>query len=633
MIHINKITIEGFRSIVKQTTFVFDRPGVNVLIGANGSGKTSVFEALMWTLTDNTMRDSSTSAVVTRPSLTNGDKISCEVSVDLVANGDDYTIIKAVNKAKATSYRIIKNDEELHYQYVNDYKSAIKLILNTSVKQLLATVVMGQSMTRFMSESKATQIEVLDAVFNLPDLNEAKAKAKAKMNDILSRTAELRATLNYNKATIEDKQSLIKQLAKAEANFDKIKAAEIKELKATSKEQKAIYKKAKGIVDKLEKDLKEMTAALATEKIDTKSITATQAKINKITTQRLDAHDQVKAMEIKLKFSDKDISRAKLAIDNIADSCEACGTAYTTESIKEARTKAERILELHLKDKDSINATLLNDRGELRAIDKKLHKLNKKLKELSEVIERTKDLRNAITIATNNLTNNKTICKVRKSAHKDTLANLAKLKASVYQADVDVATIKKDVVELQKSSKQKVKELNSLDRDLELYTYWYKVGFSSAGVKAYVYKQMLIKLNTYLAQYGNWLGLSITMDIDLEAKSKTLKVSIKRAGDDLGESIAYGSLSGGEKTRVDLAIAFSLHELASTTAFDYNILLLDEAFTGLDEAGLNEAFSLIRTLATKGKSVFITSHYSKLNMYDVGTIYFTLDENKHTVIN
>ena len=44
------VDIEGFRTIVKPLHFDLQRPGLNMVKGINGAGKTSVFEALIWCL-------------------------------------------------------------------------------------------------------------------------------------------------------------------------------------------------------------------------------------------------------------------------------------------------------------------------------------------------------------------------------------------------------------------------------------------------------------------------------------------------------------------------------------------------------------------------------------------------------
>ncbi|MEO7295691.1 MAG: ABC transporter ATP-binding protein, partial [Candidatus Limnocylindria bacterium] len=59
-------------------------------------------------------------------------------------------------------------------------------------------------------------------------------------------------------------------------------------------------------------------------------------------------------------------------------------------------------------------------------------------------------------------------------------------------------------------------------------------------------------------------------------------------------------LSGGQKRRVDLAVAL---------AGDPELLFLDEPTTGFDPSARRQAWETIRGLASLGKTVFLTTHF------------------------
>src|SRR5665648_526407 len=72
--------IEGFRTIVKPFHFDLDRPGLNMLKGNNGAGKTSVFEAIYWCTYGENLKDVNQAQLISWPenrgSLWQGTRVS-----------------------------------------------------------------------------------------------------------------------------------------------------------------------------------------------------------------------------------------------------------------------------------------------------------------------------------------------------------------------------------------------------------------------------------------------------------------------------------------------------------------------------------------------------------------------------
>ncbi|KUK76979.1 MAG: SbcC type exonuclease, partial [candidate division WS6 bacterium 34_10] len=84
---------------------------------------------------------------------------------------------------------------------------------------------------------------------------------------------------------------------------------------------------------------------------------------------------------------------------------------------------------------------------------------------------------------------------------------------------------------------------------------------------------------------------------------RSIDVRIIKGGDSLG----YFDLSGGERKRLDLAFILATHALLEDLGdFSSNILVLDEAFDGLDAEGMEEFSNYLR--GYNKNSIFVITH-------------------------
>lgn len=146
------------------------------------------------------------------------------------------------------------------------------------------------------------------------------------------------------------------------------------------------------------------------------------------------------------------------------------------------------------------------------------------------------------------------------------------------------------------------------NKDLELKDYDWLVSdpLSNNGIKSYLFDSSLEMLNNTLASYTETLGFKIEFNLDLSSTRKDFVTLIERDN----HIIEYDELSGGEKTLVNLAMAFAMHE-ALTATKGINILFLDEVFDALSSDNIELVCSLIRKVS-QGKTLFIISHLDSI---------------------
>ena len=187
--------------------------------------------------------------------------------------------------------------------------------------------------------------------------------------------------------------------------------------------------------------------------------------------------------------------------------------------------------------------------------------------------------------------------------------------------------LRKNIENIEADMALKSKELISLRKEVELVDWWLNKGFSGKGIKAYVFNSMLSQLNKSVQKYAHRLGISVKFSVDMSKQSKPFKTTCFK--DNI--EIDYKELSGGEKQRVDLTLAFAMHDLITFTN-KFNLLIMDECFEGLDVEGLEVAFDLIRMKAHDSQTIYIISHSMVIDSLNSKVLEVSKDKFSNTVI-
>lgn len=154
--------------------------------------------------------------------------------------------------------------------------------------------------------------------------------------------------------------------------------------------------------------------------------------------------------------------------------------------------------------------------------------------------------------------------------------------------------------------------------------WWIKVGFGAGGLKANIFKSGLRMLNKAVERYADRLGVLLHFSIDMEKANKPF---VTRCYMDNIE-VDYKEFSGGQKARLDIATAFAMHDVVAATS-NINILILDEVFEGLDTAGVETVFDLIRVKAgDAGRTVYVITHLNNIDATNAKTIEVEMEDDK-----
>ena len=209
------------------------------------------------------------------------------------------------------------------------------------------------------------------------------------------------------------------------------------------------------------------------------------------------------------------------------------------------------------------------------------------------------------------------------------LGEIEEIAKRIRENEVQIATDKSGVNQLEKFNKDLVKQINQLqtndvgEKDIKTYRdlkkqlkgvnaerYSLKENQTYAevarnmlqdtGIKTKIIKQYLPimnkLINTYLTSMEFYVNFTLNENFEETIKSR------------YRDEFTYESFSEGEKMRIDLALLFTWRAVAKMkNSTNTNLLILDEIFdSSLDSTGTDEFLKILNTLS--GENVFVISH-------------------------
>ena len=225
MITFENVKWKNFLSTGNQFTEVqLNRSKTTLIMGENGSGKSTILDALCFTLFNKPFR------IIKKSQLLNSiNQKNCEVEVNFVVGKSRFKIVRGM---KPTRFEIYRNDELFNQDAAaRDYQKFLEQqILKLNYKSFTQIVVLGSaSFTPFMQLSGNARREIIEDLLDI--------KVFSTMNEVLKdKVADSKISISKYDNDLE----LVKSKAEVQKNY-------IKKLQDDKKKKN----------DQLEKDIKE----------------------------------------------------------------------------------------------------------------------------------------------------------------------------------------------------------------------------------------------------------------------------------------------------------------------------------------------------------------------------------------
>lgn len=551
MIQFGNIIIEGFCSI-PYIELNLGSKGITVIRGATGEGKTTILSALVWGAYGKNLKGKSdvNTWEKYRPKNYNGTKVEIYFGKD----GKTHKITRClkykgeVNGAKGKDRLIYEIDAvEVSEKNKGEIQALINADLGMSYSLFMNSILFGQGMKRLIQESSSNQKDLFEEIFELEYISKAKDIAKGYYTEALREYNEISQKYSSSK---EKKQSIQRMLDDLKKQANHVKNDLSSRVKVLEKKLSLLAKAKK------ENELKE-----------------TVTYKNRIEQRIQEARDNQKELLNKINDAKK---KTRVSLE------EFIGVIIKLLKRGDIKNSLKRLMEV----KKAF--------GDIERLQDKCSKLADKISNYRDKLEELRDQEYEAN-------------KVQRDIDL-THVEIKKL-LSEKRAGVNLGLIKKYKTQLSTLSDK----LQSIESEMEEkrakvdnYKWVMDDPLGNRGIKAFLFESSLDILNETLESYSEVLGFSILFYVDIQGVKKDFNTQIIMDGIE----VSYEELSGGQKTLVNLAMAFAMNEVM-TKAKGINIAFLDEVFENLSSEYVDLVIGLIRKIY-KDKTLYLISHHESL---------------------
>lgn len=591
---IGYIDAENFLSIGKSHISLDFNQGLVLVEGnnkdndtfeSNGAGKSSVSsEALLWCLYGQTVRGLKHDDVINT-------KVGkdCRVSVSFELNGKNYSVNRyRKHKQYKDALHVWENGVDIAAGTNKDTEDKLKAVLPVDFDTFLYTTVIGQgTLGRFSTLTDAGRKELLETVVRVDlyekccDVSRKKLTVvKTELSGLNARATELKARQASVRGTIASLE------AEAKAKRDRLDV-EHKQIMLDMWDSAENVREQRKVAEESDAILKSVHAQFEEQKT---KYTAAEAAYTAAYKVHHDAQYTLERITLEIK-----------RVANLPPACKTCGQQVAIEF------------------KVDILKALDADEALARA---KVAEAAEGHTEAFEVKKSTKEAYDNLTGTCNQI--------LQAIDRANNTIKVAQAKADMLQKRLDAISV--ESAQVGNTTDVLQQELTDVSMALagaesritvcqaseSAFNFWVE---SFPRIRAMLLTDVISFLNGRIEHYlGIISDATLKMVLALDEKGRVIVTTSTPGG-------SYTSASGGERRRMDVAVALGLSDLAgATSGFSSNLLVADEPGDALDGVGMARLTDILREKAGKVGTVLLISHNQAMKGF-VDKVWTVIKEN------
>jgi len=650
--------------------------GIDLILGRNGSGKSTIADSLFYVLFGRPYRKVKTSSLINRIT-----KKGLLVELNLKVNNKQYKIIRG---QKPNRFEIFLDDTLIEQRAATkDYQKMLEeeiLTLNETIFRQLIILGANQSNSKpFMELSAQEKESLFQVITDTSIFGHLKNAIKVRTQDKKVQIKDLEYKKELLKSSLESEESMIKQAEKQNEDFQKHHQDNISSTKTNISKTEETIEKYKSALVKL-KELREKYTFLDQEiNIKTEELNLLRTKNTELISNQQElnmvkyrdliskcsiSEEEIKEIQLRENFilelkqknqllsAKKRELESKISIIESAEqssiSCVDCSSINYLTDISKEEVQNKESYKKDIKDimqeitsctneikskeqelrvyKNTIDSTTeANKRNIQLQKDSLQEELSKKEQELSNEV---KPLEEQIRSSTKT-----------KDLYKEKLLNGKRIKETLQEQKKNLEFYNNELIKLNSikaieinyDSLIKKKEDSSLvhtalQKELKIKDDLLYLGTIIDGnnLKGAVIKKQIPFLNKGI---NHFLELFSMLDYSFVIDENFKERLISREDDS-----EFNSLSNGQKARISFSIMFAFLKLIEErNGVKTNILLLDEILdSSVDASGRDELLQILKSEFSETKDIIIISHNDqikeKVEMFD-RLIHITKDKS------